>query len=343
MRSLIGRLRGWDGMLLFILLVVIGWNALMAPGYLGVQNQVNLLQLGIEKAIVVLAMTFVIILGEIDLSVASVMGLAAVLVAWLFNQGVPAELGVPIALAIGLLCGLFNGFFVAVVGLPSLAVTLATLIGFRGLASMLIEDKSIGGFPGWFTTMGQAAVAGPVTFSILLYVVMLVGAAILLHLTGFGRTTYVIGNSKDVALYSGVRVAWVRIRIFMMSGLVAAIAGILYAARLGAVRASTATGFELDIITVVLLGGVSIFGGSGTMFGVALSTLLVLNLRNGLGLAGVTGQTQTGYIGVLLILSVLVPNMYARVQDWRRRRAAARGPQPPPNTAPGPRSADPAT
>src|SRR5215471_13392982 len=118
MRDLKTRLRGWDGMLLVILLVVIGWNALTTPGYLGVQNQVNLLQLGIEKAIVVLAMTFVIILGEIDLSVASVMGLAAVLVAWLWNQGVPVEIGVLVGLLVGLLCGLFNGFFVAVVGLP---------------------------------------------------------------------------------------------------------------------------------------------------------------------------------------------------------------------------------
>jgi rhamnose transport system permease protein len=340
MRSLVARLRGWDGMLLVILLVVVGWNALMAPGYLGVQNQVNLLQLGIEKAIVVLAMTFVIILGEIDLSVASVMGLAGVVVAWLWTQGVPVEVGIVAALLVGLLCGLLNGFFVAVVGLPSLAVTLATLIGFRGIASMLIEDKSVGGFPAWFTDVGQSSLVGPFTFSILLYAVMLVGAAVLLHLTGFGRTTYVIGNSADVAVYSGVRVAWVRIRVFMMSGLVAAIAGVLYAARLGAVRASNANGFELDIITVVLLGGVSIFGGSGSMLGVALSTLLVLNLRNGLGLAGVTGQTQTGYIGVLLILSVLVPNVYGRVQDARRRRAAARGPQLPPNTAPGAPTAD---
>ncbi|MFN8518583.1 MAG: ABC transporter permease [Chloroflexota bacterium] len=244
------------------------------------------------------------------------------------------------ALLVGLLCGLLNGFFVAVVGLPSLAVTLATLIGFRGIASMLIEDKSVGGFPAWFTDVGQSPL-GPLrpasrcTRSCLR---RRRGAAP----PGLGSAArpMSVGNSADVAVYSGVRVAWVRIRVFMMSGLVAAIAGVLYAARLGAVRASNANGFELDIITVVLLGGVSIFGGSGSMLGVALSTLLVLNLRNGLGLAGVTGQTQTGYIGVLLILSVLVPNVYGRVQDARRRRAAARGPQLPLNTAPGAPTAD---
>ena len=146
----------------------------------------------------------------------------------------------------------------------------------------------------------------------------------LLHFTGFGRLTYVIGNSKDVARFSGVRVARHRISIFVMSGTVAALAGILYTARLGSARASTATGFELDIITVVLLGGVSIFGGSGSMLGVVLSTFLVLNLRNGMSLAGVNGNTQTGIVGLLLILSVLLPNIVGDVQDRRRRRNAAR-------------------
>ena len=130
-------------------------------------------------------------------------------------------------------------------------------------------------------------------------------ATVVLHFSGFGRLTYVIGNSAPVARFSGVSVARTKIIIFTMSGLISALAGVLMAARLGAVRASTAEGFELDIITVVLLGGVSIFGGVGTMVGVLLSTYLVLNLRNGLIIAGVTGNTQTGIIGLLLILSVL--------------------------------------
>jgi rhamnose transport system permease protein len=254
------------------------------------------------------------------------------------------EVGIVVALGVGVLCGLFNGFWIAVVGLPSLAVTLATLIGFRGLATMLIEDRSIGDFPNWFDTMGQSSIVGPLTFSIMLYLVLMVAAAVLLHFTGFGRLTYVIGNSKDVARFSGVRVARHRISIFIMSGTVAALAGLLYTARLGSARASTATGFELDIITVVLLGGVSIFGGSGSMLGVVLSTFLVLNLRNGMSLAGVNGNTQTGLVGLLLILSVLLPNIAGNIQDRRRRRNAARaapgasgasGAQPPAADVPG--------
>jgi rhamnose transport system permease protein len=133
----------------------------------------------------------------------------------------------------------------------------------------------------------------------------------------------VIGASSPVARFSGVNVVRHKITIFMLSGFTAALAGALYAAHLGAVRGSTATGFELDIITIVLLGGVSIFGGSGTMLGVFLATVLVLNIRNGLGLLNVPGHTQTGFVGVLLILSVLVPNLLVRYQAWSHRRTLA--------------------
>lgn len=303
------RLRSWEGLLLVILLVVVTFNAFSAPGYLTVQNQINLFQLSVEKAIVALTMTFVIISGEIDLSVASVMGLAAVVVATLSSQGVPIEVAIVVALAVGGLCGLLNGFWIAVVGLPSLAVTLAGLIGYRGLARVLIEDRSVGGFPGWFEDLGQQPLIGPFPLSLVIFAVMLVGATLILHAAGFGRYVYTLGSNIQVARFSGVRVSRVRLTIFTASSLVAALAGVLLAARLGAVRGSTAEGFELDIITIVLLGGVSIFGGRGTMFGVFLSILLILNLRNGLGLANVTGNTQTGVIGVLLILSVLIPNL----------------------------------
>jgi rhamnose transport system permease protein len=288
---------------------VVAFNAVAAPGYLTLQNQINLFQLSVEKAIVVLTMTFVIISGEIDLSVASVMGLAAVVVATLSSQGVPTEVAIVVALAVGCLCGLFNGFWIAIVGLPSLAVTLAGLIGYRGVARVLIEDRSVGGFPAWFEELGQQPLFGPFPLALVIFAVMLVGATVILRSSGFGRYVYVLGNSIQVARFSGVRISRVRLTIFTMSSLVAALAGVLLAGRLGAVRGSTAEGFELDIITMVLLGGVSIFGGRGTMFGVFLSILLILNLRNGLGLANVTGNTQTGVIGVLLILSVLIPNL----------------------------------
>jgi len=210
---------------------------------------------------------------------------------------------------------------VARVGLPSLAVTLAGLIGYRGLALMLIEDGSLGGFPDWFERLGQGAFFGPLPFAIVLFAGLLVIAGLVLHRTGFGRYVYVVGNSADVARFSGVNVSRVKFILFVMSGLVAAIAGLLLAARFGSVRGSVGQGFELDVITIVLFGGVSIFGGRGSMIGVMLSILVILNLRNGLALLGVSGNTQTGVIGALLILSVLLPNLASDVRRRLARRA----------------------
>lgn len=318
-RDFVGRLRGWEGLLLVCLAFVLAYNISQVSNFLTVDNQVNLFLLGIEKSIVVLIMAFVIINGDIDLSVASMMGLSAAIIGYSFERGLPMIVAVLIALGVGAGFGLMNGYLVSVVGLSSLAVTLAGYIGFRGLAQLLVEDRSIGDFPSWFNRLGQEGLIGPVPFSVILFAIFAFLAIIILHFSGFGRRTFAIGNSVQAARYSGVPVVRSKITIFMMSGLMAAVAGVLIAARFGAVRASTAMGYELDIITIVLLGGVSIFGGVGTMYGVLLSVYLVLNIRNGLVIAGVTGNTQTGIIGLLLILSVLVPNLVGRVRERMAR------------------------
>jgi rhamnose transport system permease protein len=217
--------------------------------------------------------------------------------------------------------GAFNGFWIAYMGLPSLAVTLAGLIGYRGAARILLEDRSIGEFPDWLDRLGQQPLLGPLPLSMIVFFLLFIVALIVLQFSGFGRYVYVIGNSQEVARYSGVKVQRVKMILFMASGLISALAGLLFAARLGSVRGDLALGFELDVITMVLLGGVSIFGGTGSLVGVGLSILLILNLRNGMSLANLSGHFQTGVVGLLLILSVLVPNMaqYAR-EVWRRRR-----------------------
>ena len=319
------KLLSWEALLLFILIVVVLINVNLSPFYLGLNNQVNLFQLSIEKIIVALAMTLIIINAEIDLSVASVMGLAACTLAYLHAQGQPFWLAIVVSLLIGAVAGAINGFWVAYAGLPSLVVTLAGLIGYRGLALVLLEDESIGEFPGWFDALGQQGSLGPFPLALLLFVLGVVVVWVVLQRSENGRYIYVIGNSADVARYSGVNVKRVKMALFVASGLVSALAGILLAARLGAVRGSTAQGFELDIITMVLLGGVSIFGGSGSLTGVVLSILIILNLRNGLSLVNISGNTQTGIIGLLLILSVLIPNWLAGAQSWwaRRQESAA--------------------
>lgn len=319
----LGWLRGWDGLLLAILVIIVGFNAVATPHYLQVQNQINLFQLQIEKVIVALMMTFVIVNAEIDLSVGSVMGLAGCVMAYLYQLGLPFEVCLAAALLTGVVAGAFNGFMVSYVGLTSLIVTLATLIGYRGLAHVLLENRSVGNFPGWFEHLGQRPLVGPLPFALIVFVVMLVVAMIILHRSGAGRYIYAIGENKDVARYSGVNVRRVKMVLFTLSGLVAAFAGVLMAARLGSMRGDTALGAELEIITMVVLGGVSIFGGVGSLFGVILASLIILNLRNGMGLLNLTGEIQTGVIGILLIVSVLGPNIARSVrQAWRRRPRA---------------------
>ena len=188
-----------------------------------------------------------------------------------------------------------------------------------GIARILVEDRSIGNFPEWFNRLGQQPLLGPLPLALILFFLLLALTLVLLQSSAFGRYVYVIGNSLEVARYSGVKVKRVKMLLFIASGTVAALAGLLLTARLGAVRGNTADGFELDIITMVLLGGVSIFGGRGTLTGVLLSILIILNLRNGLSLINVTSNTQTGVIGILLILSVLLPNLAASFRDrWQR-------------------------
>jgi len=321
------RLKSWEGLLLAILLVTILINIAQSPFYLGVGNLVNLFQLSIEKIIVALMMAFIIINGEIDLSIASVMGLSACLLAKLYEQGLPLEVGLLVGLLAGVTCGALNGFFVAYVGLPSLAVTLAGLIGYRGIARIFLEDRSIGDFPAWFDNLGQQPLIGPFPLALIIFFLMLMLALVVLQYSAFGRYVYVIGNNREAARYSGVRVKRVKMLLYIASGLIAALAGLLLAARLGAVRGNTAEGFELDIITMVLLGGVSIFGGSGTLAGVGLSILIILNLRNGMSLINITGNTQTGVVGVLLILSVLIPNWARDAQVFWKRRFAPNRPE----------------
>lgn len=302
-------LLSWEGFLFAVLLVLVAVNVAASPFFLTIGNQINMFQLSIEKVIVALVMTFVIINGEIDLSVASVMGLAACAFGWMVQAGMPAGAAIVICLAIGVLCGAFNALWIVGFGIPSLVVTLATLIAYRGFARVLVEDRGITDFPEWVDALGQGGLVGPFPLAMVIFGAGVVLAFIVLQRSAFGRKVYFIGSNRAVAEYSGIEVGRIKATIFIASGFVAALAGLLFAARLGAVRGDIAAGFELDVITIVLLGGVSIFGGSGTISGTVLAILIVLNLRNGMALANVTGHIQTGVLGLLLIASVLVPTL----------------------------------
>lgn len=316
-------LKTWDGLLLIILIIIVAFNVSRAPYYLQLQNQINLFELHIEEIIVTLTMALLIINAEIDLTVASVMGLSGAVMAFMWERGVPIEYGIAAALATGVLVGAFNGFMSTYVGLSSLIVTLAGLIGFRGMAYVLLEDRSVGDFPAWFDRIGQQPLIGPFPFALILFFVLLIIAFVILHSTAFGRYIYVIGNNKEVARYSGVNVRRVKMILFIASGFIAALAGLLLAARTGSMRGDTATGVELTAITMVVLGGVSIFGGTGSLLGVFLSILITLNLRNGMGLINVSGDVQTGVIGLLLVFALVVPTIIDGVQNLVRQRRSS--------------------
>ena len=318
--KILKHLKSWEGFLAIILLVVVIVNSLLSESFLSIENQINLFVLSIEKVIIALIMAKIIINAEIDLSVASMMGLSACALGWFVESGMPMTMALIASITIGAVGGAFNGFWITVVKLPSLVVTLAMLIGFRGLARVLIGDRSIKMFPQWFEDLGQQPLFLNIPFSVMIFMALLICVVITLEYTGFGRHIYTIGINQNVALYSGINVARVKMLLFIFSGIISAIAGILYAARLGTVRGDMGLGFELDIITIVLLGGVSIFGGSGSIYGVILSILIVLYLRNGMSLSNITGHLQTGVIGVLLILSVLIPNVLENMKKYLKFR-----------------------
>ena len=215
MASAIGaRFKTWEGFLAGLLLGIVAANALTSPSFLTMGNQINLFALSIEKVIVVLIMAFIILNGEIDLSVASMMGLSACALGWLIQQGVPMPAALAICLLIGIAGGAFNGFWITVVRLPSLVVTLAMLIGFRGLARVLVEDRSIKEFPAWFEALGQQPLLGPFPLSMLVFFGLLVVAVVVLRYSGFGRQVQVIGINQEVARYSGINVARVKMLLF---------------------------------------------------------------------------------------------------------------------------------
>ena len=208
--------------------------------------------------------------------------------------------------------------------LPALVVTLGTFAFYRGIAYVLLGDQAARGYPPAFTYIGQGKVFGTaMPFSMLLFIVLAVVFGLVLHKTTFGRYLYAIGNNEDACLYSGVPVARVKLTIFALSGFMAALAGLVMAARFGSTRPDIATGLELSVITVTVLGGIDIFGGSGTMVGAVLSLILIGLMRFGMGLMNIQGQVQSIAIGLLLILSILLPNVTRKLTagglTWDRR------------------------
>ena len=322
--STLRRFAVWDILLVALLIAILVLGSLQSPYFLNATSFSLIFSNFSEKSIMVLAMMLIIIVGEIDLSVASVLGLSSAILGFLFAAGWPLWPAMLVALASGGLAGLVNGLLVTRVGLPSLVVTLGTLALFRGAAYVVLGDRGISNYPDAFTQFGYGSIPGTlIPWTFLVFAVLAVAVAVVLHGTWVGRQLFAIGNNQDAARFAGIPVARIKLLLFVVSGLVAALAGIIFTARFSSSRADNAVGFELDVITVVLLGGVNIFGGRGSLLGVLLALCTVGALRSALGLADYPDQVQSIIVGLLLIVSTLGPNLVRRVQDALSRRRVA--------------------
>lgn len=309
-----GYVKSWETLLLLVAVAVFLLNSFSSPYFLDPWNLSDATYNFTEKGLIALAMAMVIISGEIDLSVASIIALASTAMGYGLQFGVGTPELVAIGLTVGLLCGLFNGVLVTVLGLPSIVATIGTMSLFRGLSFVVLGDKAFNGYPSDFAFFGQGYVFWVITFEMVLFAVMAVIFGILLHKTNFGRSVYAIGNNPTAALFSGIRVARVKMILFLLTGLMSGLAAVCLTSRLGSTRPSIATGWELEIVTMVVLGGVNILGGSGTIVGVVIAALIVGMVTFGFGLLNVPGIVMSIFVGLMLILVIALPIVYRQLR-----------------------------
>jgi rhamnose transport system permease protein len=325
-RSFLAGFQRWEWLLVLLIVVVIVANTRLSPHFLDARNISRTSSDFMELGLMMLPMAFIIVTtGSVDLSVASNLGMCASFMGWLYMHGVNIWVAALAALALGTLAGFLNGSLVARMKLPPLVVTLGTYAFYRGVAYVLLGDQAARGYPKAFTLIGQGRLPGTlIPISVALFVVLAIVFGLILHRTVFGRYSFSIGNNENATLFSGVPVARQKIILFTVSGFMAALAGLVLAARFGSTRPDIGNGLELAVITAAVLGGVDINGGRGTIIGAVLSLLLIGLMRFGMGLLNIQGQVQGIVIGFLLILSILLPNIAQQVSAARGLRINGR-------------------
>lgn len=318
----------WDLLLLVACAGVICYAALFVPNFLSSFNLSQLAASASEKALLILPMTLLIIAREIDLSIASILALTSVIFGLMVQAGVPTPVAVPLTVVFGGFLGSINGLLITRLGLQSLVVTLGTMALYRGIGYILLGTGSINLLPPVIVDFGILNIPGTmVPWTIVPFLILAPIFAIALQRTASGKRLYALGGNPEVARYSGIDIRRSVFRLFVLSGSIAAIAGIVYTARLANARANNALGMELDVITIVLLGGVSVFGGKGKLTGVMLALVLITVIRNVLALNQIGGDAQGMVIGLLLIGSLLVGNFWHSAQEKLTRSRALRASQ----------------
>lgn len=322
---------GWDAFICAVALVALIFGLTAFENFGSAFNISQMIAGASERALLVLPMMLLLITRDIDLSVASTLALTSVVLGLLVQGGMSLWPAISLTLLAGAALGAFNGVLVTVVGLPSLVVTLGTMALFRGIGYMLLGSGSVNILPPELLNFGFTNIPGTfVPWTILPFLALLPIFTVVVHRTVVGREIFAIGGNPLTALYSGISVERIRFGLFVFSGVVCSVAGIVYTARLANARANNAFMMELDVITIAMLGGVSVFGGKGGVVGVVGALSLIALIRNLLGINGVGGDAQSTVIGMLLIGALLagtfMPRILARIQKPRKDRGAATSP-----------------
>ena len=307
-------LKSWESLLFLVAICIFIANSFASPYFLNAWNLSDATFNFTEKAMIAFAMALLIISGEIDLSVAAIIALVSTAMGAAVQAGVGTPGLVMIGLSVGVLCGAFNGFLVTGLGLPSIVVTIGTMSLFRGISFIILGDQAYRGYPSEFAFFGQGYVWWVISFEFVLFAVIATIYAVTLHMTNFGRAVYAIGNNATGALFSGIRVGRVKFILFLLTGLMSGVAAICLTSRLGSTRPSIAFGWELEIVTMVVLGGVSILGGSGSIPGLVITECVIGWVTFGLGLLNVPGIVMSIVIGALLISVIALPRLWSM---WR--------------------------
>jgi rhamnose transport system permease protein len=308
------RLKSWETLLLAVAVAIFIFNSFASPYFLNAWNLSDATFNFTEKAMIAFAMALLIIAGEIDLSVASIIALASTAMGAAVQAGAGTPVLIIVGIGAGLICGAFNGVLVTRWGLPSIVVTIGTMSLFRGISYIVLGDQAYRGYPSEFSFFGQGYVWWVISFEFVLFAIIALTYAVILHQTNFGRAVYAIGNNPTGALFSGIRVQRVKFILFLMTGLMSGIAAICLTSRLGSTRPSIAFGWELEVVTMVVLGGVNILGGSGSIPGVIIAAFVMGLVTFGLGLLNVPGIVMSIVIGMLLIGVIALPRVW---HNWR--------------------------
>jgi len=304
----------WEVLLFGVAVLIFIFNSLASPYFLDAWNLSDATFNFTEKAMIAFAMALLVISGEIDLSVAAIIALASTAMGAAAQFGIGTPGLVLIGIGTGLVCGTFNGVLVSVLKLPSIVVTIGTMSLFRGISYIVLGDQAYGKYPADFAYFGQGYVVWVFSFEFVLFIVLAIAFAILLHATNFGRQVYAIGNNDFAARFSGIPVERVKFILFLLTGIMSGIAAVCLTSRLGSTRPSIAQGWELEVVTMVVLGGISILGGSGTIGGVVIAAFVMGLVTFGLGLLNVPGIVMSIFIGLLLIITIAIPIIARRIK-----------------------------